>query len=219
MAEACRRGEAFEQICSFAQRQGGLVVHPYMGIESVWRLADDVHGATGVPVQVLGPPPPATWIANDKVAFDAVVALTLGVDWLVESIDCVGSKATVEALETLATRHQVVGLKRLRSASAMGNRVVRQRHLETLGAEALVRDFLAETGGVVTTRFKWLLGWSPSCPHRPNCGSRRWVRSTPSRWSLRATFIGRRKRSSWESASPFRCPGGGADEGGESPGG
>ncbi|HBU47271.1 MAG TPA: hypothetical protein DEB46_03075 [Myxococcales bacterium] len=145
VAEACRRGEAFEQICSFAQRQGGLVVHPYMGIESVWRLADDVHGATGVPVQVLGPPPPATWVANDKVAFDAVVALTLGADWLVESIDCVGFQATVEALETLATRHQVVGLKRLRSASAMGNRVVRQRHLETLGAEALVRDFLAET--------------------------------------------------------------------------
>ena len=144
MAEACRRGEALNR--SAALHSGRAVWWCILhGHWSVWHLADDVHGATGVPVQVLGPPPPATWIANDKVAFDAVVALTLGADWLVESIDCVGSQATVEALETLATRHQVVGLKRLRSASAMGNRVVRQRHLETLGAEALVRDFLAET--------------------------------------------------------------------------
>ncbi len=145
VAEACRHGAAFEQICAFTRAHGGLRIHPYMGIESVWALGADIRGATGQEVGVVAPAPPVTWIANDKVAFDAVVALVLGADWLVESVDCEGLEETVQALEQMARRYGVVGLKRLRSASAMGNRVVRPEHLETIGARGIVTDFLAAT--------------------------------------------------------------------------
>ncbi len=55
-----------------------MTVHPYMGIEDVWELAATLSVDSRAPVRVISPPPPVTWIANDKALFDELVARVLG---------------------------------------------------------------------------------------------------------------------------------------------
>jgi len=69
VAEACSEGAAFARIAERARQAGGLLVHPYMSIEPVWRLAQRVSSVASVEVKVIGPPPPVTWLANDKKSF------------------------------------------------------------------------------------------------------------------------------------------------------
>ena len=62
--------DALDPIAAHAREAGGLVLHPYMGIEDVWELAAMLSVDSKAPVHVLAPPPPVTWIANDKALFD-----------------------------------------------------------------------------------------------------------------------------------------------------
>ena len=57
VAEACGRGDTFDQLVDHAKRSGGLVIHPYMGIASVWALAAKIAEATGAALRVIAPPP------------------------------------------------------------------------------------------------------------------------------------------------------------------
>jgi len=59
-------------------RRGGLVVEPFLGAEAIWDLAAAVAAETGARVRVLAPPPPVTWIANDKANFEDLVTAVLG---------------------------------------------------------------------------------------------------------------------------------------------
>lgn len=145
VVEACRHGAAFERLAQLAAQRGGLVIHPYMGIEPVWHLARELRERTRAAVHVLAPPTPSTWLANDKSSFDALVKLCLGPGYTVDSEEAEGLEATTAALERMAQRHQVVGLKRLRSASAMGNQVIRQSDLAKDGARSLVERFFEAT--------------------------------------------------------------------------
>ena len=129
--------------------RGGLVVHPFMGSEPVWRLALEIGRRSGAPVHVLAPPPPVTWVANDKGQFGRLVELTLGREWLVETFGERRPSRMAERLRQLASRHERVALKRLRCASAMGNLVLHSASIESrppAETERRVRAFLAETG-------------------------------------------------------------------------
>ena len=131
-----------------AREAGGLQIHPFMGIESVWELAAGIGEEAGVPVVVIAPPPPVTWLANDKENFFALVRALLGDDFLVECTASQDPRRLAEALLDLARRHPRVGLKRLRCASAMGNEVHDARELLEQGpqaTEARVRAFLERT--------------------------------------------------------------------------
>ena len=102
-----------------------------------------------MPVEVLSPPPPVTWVANDKAHFEDLVELVLGDEWLVESRRAITHGALADALLDLATRHRRVALKRLRCASAMGNLVLESAQLEVegrLGTREVVDRFLVRTG-------------------------------------------------------------------------
>ena len=123
VARACRSGTAFSKLVERTRQARGLTIHPYMGIEEVWSLAADLHRESGYQVRVVGPPPPVTWIANDKAVFDELVSLVLGPEWLVETHVRTEPTEIADALLDLATRHSTVGLKRTRCASAMGNAV------------------------------------------------------------------------------------------------
>jgi hypothetical protein len=123
LSRACWSGDTWSRLIGVARRAGRFTIHPFMGIEDVWTLAARVSEAAAIPVTVLAPPPPVTWIANDKALFDEVVELSLGRDKLVETYSSLLASELAHHLETLAGRHQQVALKRLRCASAMGNAV------------------------------------------------------------------------------------------------
>ncbi len=148
LARACSEGEAWDRIVQRTRAGGGLAIDPFMGIEEVWELADSLTRSTGAPVSVLAPPPPVTWIANDKQLFSQLVDLVLGPDWLVETRIGRSPEALARELLSLAERHSQVGLKRLRCASAMGNKVfvaseIQGRQVDVVATK--VRRFLDRT--------------------------------------------------------------------------
>jgi hypothetical protein len=148
VASACGHGAALERIIEVAKEARGLIIHPYMGIEPVWLLAEKVSEKSGQPTVVLAPPPPVTWIANDKAAFGEVVSRVLGIEWLVETWETHEPSDLADHLVDLATRHERVALKRLRCASAMGNIVYDAQDLTRRSSEevlAVVETFLART--------------------------------------------------------------------------
>lgn len=148
VACACRADSTFDVLQRETRRHRGLHIHPYMGIEPVWELGRALAAAAGARVGVLGPPPPVTWIANDKALFEDLVAAVLGREWLVESRLETDAPALAQALLELAESHERVALKRLRCASAMGNLVLDGRRLRAGGrsvAIGLVERFLERT--------------------------------------------------------------------------
>ena len=146
VARACGAGETRKQLVEIARDARGMMIHPYMGIEDVWELAARLAVDSRSPVHVLGPPPPVTWIANDKASFDELVARVLGRDALVETRiarDVLGIRANLRAL---ARRYDRVGLKRTRCASAMGNAVFASIEVQSEPeAEDAVSEFLRRT--------------------------------------------------------------------------
>ena len=152
VASACLEGEAKRRLVEVARGAGELLVHPYMGATPVWDMALELARASGAPVRVLAPPPPVTWIANDKAIFTRVANAVcddgiLGGAGTAETLEAVDAESLAEALAELATRHRRVAFKMTRCASAMGNVVVESEELLALPAEervAVAARFLAE---------------------------------------------------------------------------
>ena len=146
VARACTTGDTHTRLVEIARDAGGMTIHPYMGIEDVWELAAMLSVDSRTPVRVISPPPPVTWIANDKALFDELVARVLGREALVEtriSRDAAGIESNLRAL---ARRHERVGLKRTRCASAMGNAVFASRDVHSdRDASQMVQEFLRRT--------------------------------------------------------------------------
>ena len=148
VTKACMDDVPFELLLTNARRSAGLAIHPYMSIEDVWVLADRLARESCHPVTVVGPPPPVTWIANDKALFDELVTLVLGEGWTTETHPITDRARLTEVLREMAHRHDVVALKRTRCASGMGNLVVEGAPLRTQSPEAIqatVDAFLKRT--------------------------------------------------------------------------
>ena len=148
VAEGCMAGEAFDRVTDLARRSRRLVIHPYMAIEPVWELARRVADRTGAKVTVLGPPPPVTWLANDKALFDEVVNAVLGPGWTPETQPGSTIPTIAANLRALASTRPTVALKRTRCASAMGNQVFEGSALRgrsTTEIEEIVSGFLERT--------------------------------------------------------------------------
>jgi hypothetical protein len=188
VAQACGEPPTRDELIGAAQARGHLGVHPYMGIESVWDLAFEIAARAGIPVNVLSPPPPVTWIANDKALFSEVVERTLGSQWLVETHCAVQPPEIAEALLALASRHRRVGLKRTRCASAMGNQV------------------FESTGTARKKRWRWP-GKRPR-PHRPRrTGSPPWERDSHASMVSTSSSCRATRKSSWAADPPRSPPG------------
>ena len=146
VARACMSGHAYSRLVSIAREAQGMMLHPYMGIEDVWELAKRIARESCQPVHVLAPPPPTTWIANDKAHFDELVGRILGRSALVETHIARDVEGIQAGLRLVAKRYPRVGLKRTRCASAMGNAVYQSRDVEAEGGAAnAVREFLRRT--------------------------------------------------------------------------
>ncbi len=165
VAEGCMTGAAFDRITDLARRHERLVIHPYMAIEPIWELARRVADRAGARVAVLGPPPPVTWIANDKSLFDELVGAVLGPGWTPETRRGSTVHAVAADLRVLAATHAAVGLKRTRCASAMGNAVFDSADLRARSPEESER-----TVSTFLERTEWTPGetvlavaWEESC--------------------------------------------------------
>lgn len=148
LARASGEGETRTRLVAAARDGGRLTLHPFMGIEDIWALGQSIAEEVDLPVTVLAPPPPTTWVANDKALFDDVVDLVLGRDWLVETFSSDSVEKLAGHLRQLAGRHTQVALKRLRCASAMGNAVFEARQVVDMSPpelEQTVQEFLDRT--------------------------------------------------------------------------
>jgi len=146
VAHACTAGETHRRLVEAARDAQGMMIHPYMGIEDVWELAAILSVDSKAPVHVLAPPPPVTWVANDKALFDELVARVLGRDALVETRIARDAQSIAANLRAVAAHHERVGLKRTRCASAMGNAVFASRDVEAeRDANHAVKEFLQRT--------------------------------------------------------------------------
>jgi len=143
VATACRQPNILSRLVDIARGAGGLELHPYMGIEEAWALGAEIARAADVVVPVLAPPPPVTWIAKDKALFEELVGLVLGPGWMPESLICRTSDDMARQLTRLSRRHDTVGLKRTRCASAMGNKVYESGQLQAMPASDRHSDVVA----------------------------------------------------------------------------
>lgn len=148
VAKACMEENALGRLVERTAAAGGLLIHPYMAIDSVWELARSVADASGAPVSVLGPPPPVLWAANDKSKLSRVVEESLSEEWIVETRRACEPEELAKHLADLANRWDWVGLKRTRCASAMGNMIFDARMLREESPESFlgfVKAFLKKT--------------------------------------------------------------------------
>jgi hypothetical protein len=114
-----------------------------MAIAEVWKVAANVAGSSGVQVEVIGPRPPALWVANDKAALSEVVSRVLSDEWIVETYADTEPAAMAEHLGRLAHACAKVGMKRARCASGLGNAVFDAAPLRKLGQEGLLAEVKA----------------------------------------------------------------------------
>ncbi len=148
LARGCSAGAARGRLATFARDAGGLTIHPYLATDDVWTLAARVAADAAVPVAVLGPPPPVTWLANDKALFAELVEIVLGPGWIPETREATTVPGCVALLHELAASCGRVGLKRTRCASGTGNLVLDAAPLRAqtpATTAAVVRSFLART--------------------------------------------------------------------------
>lgn len=147
VTKSCMESYTYAMLCEWGKARGRVVIHPYMSIEDVWTLAQKLRD-DGVEAEVLGPTPPALWVANDKAALSQVVHETLGDAWICETQTARRAEDIADVLQSFARRHNTIGLKRTRCASAMGNAVFSAAMLNTLSDSErlrLVTDFLTKT--------------------------------------------------------------------------
>ena len=148
VAAACMEAKPYALLKDFADRSGGLNIHPYMAIDEVWQLAGRLDAECDTPVRVVGPAPPVLWVANDKSKFSQLVGQLLGEEWLVKTERSNDPRRLAATLRRLARHCEQVGLKRTRCASAMGNAVFdAEELLEGNDADTVsrVEGFLRET--------------------------------------------------------------------------
>ena len=150
VAQACLGPAPFRHLVDWTRKSDGLVIHPYMSIEDVWVLADRLATESRCAVTVLGPPPPVTWVANDKALFTELVGLVLGPGFTPETHVAGDAKRLAGLLRDMSARHDMVGIKRTRCASSMGNLVL---DAATLGAQSLTT--VRTTVNAFLRRTKW----------------------------------------------------------------
>jgi hypothetical protein len=150
VSRAAMEGESFERLKAFVHRTGNARIEPYMSIGDSWMLARKLASTTGLPVDVVGPPPPITAFANDKAHLtsfaNALAQPVFGRDATVPTRLANDLDRIVEDLIELARESPEVALKMPRCASAMGNFILRGA-----ASDALERQDVSAVKSIVST--------------------------------------------------------------------
>lgn len=148
IANGCMTGKAFERIVECAKTAGGMLIEPYMGIETVWQLAKMVSEAADVPVQVIAPFPEVMWAANDKVMLTELVFETAGSEHVVELNATSNIDEMVQHLLRISKQFQRVAIKRPRCASAMGNALFLSEEIQKMSVGELTAEVTSVLAGM-----------------------------------------------------------------------
>ncbi|MGE4620036.1 MAG: hypothetical protein AAEJ04_09545 [Planctomycetota bacterium] len=146
VSEGCSQGETYQQLIEKARSAGGLLIEPYMGIEATWELGEKIAADSGVPIQIVAPPPEVTWVANDKAFFSELVSDVVGKEALVVTRTATDVETLSRHLRDISVGVKRVAIKRTRCASAMGNRLLQTADIVDLSIselESRVSEFLA----------------------------------------------------------------------------
>jgi len=120
---------------------GELTVLPYMGIESVWRLASLLVERSKLTVRVAAPLPHLTRCINDKSWFSRCVEAVLGLSAEPETIPVDSLAMLTHQIGNLSRRVSHVAIKLIDSASSAGNLVFDANAIARLASKPL-REFL-----------------------------------------------------------------------------
>lgn len=144
VSEGCTAGDTYQRLIDRAREIGGLLIEPYMGIESIWNLAKQLSADSGATVQVIAPPPEVTWIANDKALLSELITAVVGESALVVTKAATDVQTLSRHLREISIGVKRVAIKRPRCASAMGNRLFHSEELKNLDDQSL-ENLIAET--------------------------------------------------------------------------
>ena len=137
VSNGCGVGATYQRLIERTRESSGLLIEPYMGIEDVWQLAQQISSDSGCCVQMVSPPPEVTWVANDKTLFSELVADVLGEEALVVTRTAHDVPTLVGCIREISSGVLRVAIKRPRCASAMGNRLLHVEDLVGLPDSAL----------------------------------------------------------------------------------
>lgn len=122
LARRCLTDDAVRaRLARAARAHGQSAVVPYLGTESVWRLAEAVARDAGVPALVAAPPPSLTERVNDKLWFAECVGRTLGHAAAFPTVAARSTEALARRVAEFARTHDRVVVKVPNSAGGLGN--------------------------------------------------------------------------------------------------
>ncbi len=135
---------SLQKLAREAKSKGGLIIHPYMGLATVWKTAQAVSRKSGQPVKVVAPLPKVTGLANNKVAFLEMARRALGRESVIDSAAARTLKELVQAVKQLASRADEIVLRRSDSASGMATKHWRSKELGKPSSDAAREKVLAK---------------------------------------------------------------------------
>ncbi len=149
--EAILADEMAQESITEAVRElrGDFWLHPYMGLEGAWKLAELLADRSRRRVRVLAPPPGLTELANNKVWFRTAVEQTLGEEWALPSRSGHTAAEIADNLVRIAAHAPRVAMKLADSASGMGTEIIDREQIRGRSSESLgtfVADWLSGHG-------------------------------------------------------------------------
>ncbi len=136
--------------------QGPLIIHPYIGSESAWRVAHALEEKWGHGLKMLAPLPHVTRLANNKNQFLGLVEATLGAKWAIRWFEVADLDACVQKVVDLAQSGERSVIRLSNGATGLGTRVFEAHELARLSraeVELRIREWLEQkewtpSGGV-----------------------------------------------------------------------
>jgi len=141
----CLKDEtAFAALSAVLAEASGATLVPYLSTGAIWALARRLGIETGAPVQVAGPLPSLSALANDKAAFSRVVRAVFGEAATPREVLVHNATALTARVRALARDCRELVLKLPDSAGSAGNFPIFSDDVAGLSPKALHRHLLAQ---------------------------------------------------------------------------
>jgi hypothetical protein len=143
------------RLCDLARRAGRFGIVPFLGSESIWRLASAIAARSGEPVWVAAPGPRLSRRVNDKLWFSERVIELLGRQALPYTYRVYGPEALARRIALLVRSHEFVCIKVPEGAGGAGNLIIEARQVSGMPLRPLWQCLLERLRG---------LGWRDRYP-------------------------------------------------------
>lgn len=122
LASACLKSEdAIAHLVKIARKAGRFNIAPYQVTDDVWALGVHIAGVSGCPVNIVGPNPKLSELANDKLWFTGLVDRLLGPKAIPQTFAGYNCVTAARHIYDLAKSHKKLVVKIPTSAGGLGN--------------------------------------------------------------------------------------------------